>query len=163
MKAAVLAPLYLSVSWVLIVTYQLFTQTAVSAVAVQINQYWPSVGAWIFSNVEIIIFVYSFSWIFVLSSVIPSVILGKQRSVLVQFLVVLVLTLLAFILQGILLPTGELPEELLGFAFFLNNPLVATVFLLIPYILMLILDLHTRRKEKTKREMKKITSILHEL
>jgi hypothetical protein len=45
MKAGIMAPLYLSLSWVLTVTYQLFTDTAVKAIATFINLFWPAAGA----------------------------------------------------------------------------------------------------------------------
>jgi hypothetical protein len=75
MKTGILAPLYLSFSWVLTVSYQLFTDTAVKAIATYINLFSPAAGAWLNSNIETIVFIYAFTWIFVLSSVIPSVLL----------------------------------------------------------------------------------------
>jgi len=45
MKTGILAPLYLSFSWVLTVSYQLFTDTAVKAIATYINLFSPAAGA----------------------------------------------------------------------------------------------------------------------
>ena len=41
MKAALITPLYLSVSWVLTISYQLLTDTAVKTVAGNIALLWP--------------------------------------------------------------------------------------------------------------------------
>jgi hypothetical protein len=100
MKASLLTPMYLSFSWVLTVSYQIFTDTAVKSIATFISMSWPAAGTWLNANVETIVFIYAFTWIFVLSSVIPSVILGKERSVLLQYAVVLALTLIAFFYGG---------------------------------------------------------------
>jgi hypothetical protein len=69
----VLAPLYISVAWTLMISYQLFTQTAVVTVVTSISTFWPSaISAWLYARVETIVFIHAFAWIFVLSSVIPS-------------------------------------------------------------------------------------------
>ena len=102
MRTALLAPMYLAVSWVLTVSYQLFTDTAVKSIATNINLFWPTVSSWLNSNIQTLVFVYAFTWIFVLSSVIPSAILGKQRSTIIQYAVVLTLTLIAFFMSDIL-------------------------------------------------------------
>jgi hypothetical protein len=105
-KAAVLTPLYLSMSWVLTVSYQLFTDTAVRTIAFNVNSVLPSVSGWLSQNIEMVVFIYAFSWIFVLSSVIPSIIIGRERSVLLQFVVCLLLTLLALSINDVLLFFG---------------------------------------------------------
>jgi len=92
-KATLMTPLYVSVAWAMMVTYQIFTQTAVSTVLTSFNVLWPAAGEWLLLRMDMIIFVYAFSWVFVLSSVIPSLLLGKKRSVLVQFFVWLMLAL----------------------------------------------------------------------
>jgi hypothetical protein len=43
-KATILTPLYISVAWVFITTYQLFTQTTVITVTAQIQTYLPTIG-----------------------------------------------------------------------------------------------------------------------
>jgi len=40
-KSALVTPLYISVAWILLITYQLFTQTAVSTVVSYIKVFWP--------------------------------------------------------------------------------------------------------------------------
>lgn len=79
-KTALLAPLYVSVAWTFLVSYQLFTQTAVSTLVAYVNMIWPAVGGWLSLRIDLIVFVYAFAWVFLLSSVIPSVILGRERS-----------------------------------------------------------------------------------
>lgn len=140
-KAVFATPLYISVAWILMISYQLFTQTAVETVVTYINMFWPSIGAWLNFRVDMIVFIYAFAWIFLLSSFIPSVILGKERSVLVQFFVSLILTLMAFMVQDALTTYGGKPiDQLFSLAVLFNNPFLAVSYLLMPYILMLILD-----------------------
>jgi len=148
-RASLLAPTYLSVSWILTVSYQFFTQTAVGSIANYINLSLPTAGAWLNSNVETIVFIYAFTWIFVLSSVIPSVILGKQRSILIQYAVVLTLTLLAFFMDDILQAAAGIRIELIfKAADFLKNPILAGLYLSVPYLFMIGLDIRSRRKNK---------------
>jgi hypothetical protein len=158
MRAALLAPTYLAVSWVLTVSYQLFTDTAVKSIATNINLVLPAVGSWLNSNIQTIVFVYAFTWIFVLSSVIPSVILGKQRGTLVQYAVVLTLTLIAFFMGDILQTiAGIRIEQIFEAVAFLKNPIVAGFYLSAPFLFMIVLDIRSRRKlsqeEIVKKEM----------
>ncbi len=150
MKAGILAPFYLSVSWILTVSYQLFTDTAVKTISLNVGPLFPPASAWLNSNIEVIVFVYAFTWIFVLSSVIPSLILGKERSILPQYVLVLALTLLAFFMEDILALTGFQIQNLLDAATFLKDPLFAGIYLSVPYILMIGLDLRSRRERKKK-------------
>jgi hypothetical protein len=152
MKAGLLAPLYLSVSWVLTVSYQLFTDTAVKAVGYSIGSIWSNAGLWINNNSQTLVFIYAFTWIFVLSSVIPSVILGKERGVLTQYAVVLILSLIAFFMADILKVFGIEIGQLFNAAIFLQNPYFALVYLTIPYIVMLGLDARSRRMSKFRKQ-----------
>lgn len=160
-KAAIATPLYISLAWILMISYQLFTQTAVTTVMTYIDKYWPFVGAWLASRMDMIVFIYAFSWVFVLSSAIPSVILGKEKGVLVQFFVCLILTFVAFVVQDILATYGGGPvDQLYGLAVLFQNPFLAVGYLSIPYLLMLILDVRSRKKRKKegKEEEKEETS-----
>jgi len=47
------------------------------------------------AHMDVLVFMHAFAWVFVLSSLIPSVILGKERSTLIQFLVCLMLAFVA--------------------------------------------------------------------
>jgi hypothetical protein len=146
-KAAIATPLYLSFAWTLMISYQMFTQTAVTTIMGQVNMFWPLIGTWLSSRIDMIVFIYAFAWVFVLSSVIPSVILGKGRSVLLQFMVCLTLTFLAFIFQDALAAYATKPlEDLLSLTAVFQNPILAAGYLSMPYILMLILDIYSKRK-----------------
>ncbi|PMB74266.1 hypothetical protein C0199_00375 [Candidatus Bathyarchaeota archaeon] len=158
-KAAWQVPLYVSVTWVLMVGYQMFTETAVKSLINFINVFWPFVGEWLFSRMGMLVFVSAFAWVFVLSSVIPSVILGRERSVLVQFFVCLSLTFLAFIaLDSLKAYGGHVINYMLSFSTLLENPFAALAYLSMPYIIMLAIDLQTRRKNKKKRELENVTN-----
>jgi hypothetical protein len=154
MKTGFITPLYLSFSWILTVSYQLFTDTAVRSIGYYINLMSPAAGSWITINIDTIIFVYAFTWIFVLSSVIPSLLLGKERSVLIQYSVVLILTLLAVFIKDIIGSiTGFQIQSLLSAASFLTNPILAVVYLLVPYLFMVGLDIRLRRKKVNAKKL----------
>lgn len=148
-KTALEFPLYISVAWVLMISYQMFTETAVKSLISFINILWPFIEEWLTFRIGMMVFVSAFSWVFLLSSVIPSVILGRKRSVLVQFFVCLTLTFLAFAaLDFLKASSSHLTSYFLGFAAVLENPFVALAYLSMPYIVMLAIDFQTRRKKQ---------------
>lgn len=151
-KAAWATPVYISVAWTLMVSYQLFTQTAVTTVVNYTNMFWPSVGAWVASRIDMIVFIYAFAWVFLLSSAIPSIILGKERGVLIQFFVCLTLTFAAFVIQDALTSyQGKPIDQTIRLVVLFHNPFLAVGYLLMPYLLMLMLDIRSRRKHKKRR------------
>ena len=155
MKAGLLATTYLSISWVLTVSYQLFTETAVKSVAGYLTLSWSDASSWLNSNVQVLVFVYAFTWIFVLSSVIPSVILGKKRGVLIHYIFVLTLTLIAFFIADILQTAAGIQlQDIFTIGGILNNPLLAGIYLSIPYLLMLFIDYRSRIKDKKSPPLK---------
>jgi len=159
-KATLMTPLYVSVAWTMMVTYQIFTQTAVSTVLTFFNVLWPAAGEWLILRMDMIIFVYAFSWVFVLSSVIPSLLLGKKRSVLVQFFVCLMLAFVAFIVQDSMnVYMSSQSQVLVGVAFLLGNPFLALVYLSMPYVVMLAIDIRARRKDKKDEQLDKTTAM----
>jgi hypothetical protein len=140
------------------ITYQIFTQTAVSTIVSSINTFVPTIGVWLSARMDLVIFVYGFAWVFILSSAIPSAILGKERGVLAQFFLCLSLTFLALIMVDIL--EGALSismTQFLGLSQFFNNFVVATLYLSIPYILMIALDLHSRNMVKQNQNLELLT------
>jgi hypothetical protein len=159
-KAALTAPLYISVAWSLIISYQLLTQTAVYAAVNFVYSALPSVGGALFSRIDIIVFIHAFAWIFVLSSVIPSVILGKGRSVLLQFAICLALTLVAFSLEAVLTDLfGTTPNnQLRALSSWFQNPLVAGLYLSVPYLLMLYIDIRSRRAREDEHEERAVVA-----
>ena len=146
-KGTFITPVYLSSVWALMISYQLFTQTAVTTVIESIQGAWPPLGTWLFSRVDMIVFIFAFAWVFILSSVLPTVILGKNRSVLIQFLVVLTLTFVSFIIQDGLVTVfeGATIAQILNLAQLFTNPVIALGFLSLPYVFMVLLDLRSRR------------------
>jgi hypothetical protein len=131
-------------------SYQLFTETTVKSVTTYINIYLPTVGGWLISKLDMIVFIHSFAWIFLLSSVIPALLLGKERGVLVQFSLCLILAFLAFVIQDAVaagLGNGAL-DQILGLAPLFQNPLLAAVYLALPYLLMLAFDIRSKRKKQ---------------
>jgi len=145
-------------------SYQIFTQTAVKTVVDQLVVYTPFVGGWLLYHIDMVVFVYAFAWVFVLSSIIPGLLLGKERSVFAQFLVCLTLALLGIILIDTLRAYYGFdlsnPEVLLSFPYMqiFTNIFFAVFYLALPYIFMGALDYNGRKKRKQQHEhVKKIT------
>jgi hypothetical protein len=155
-RSAYLTPVYISVVWILMISYQLFTQTAVTTLVSTINTFIPQIGGWLLSRLEMIIFIYAFAWVYLLSSVIPTVFLGKKCSVFIQFLVVLSLTFLAFVIQDglIVLFDAETIDQILNLGIYFNNPAIAAGYLAIPYLLMIGLDLKDRKKMAIEKKLR---------
>lgn len=128
-------------------TYQLFTETTVKSVTDFITIYLPTIGTWMADKLDMIVFIHSFAWIFLLSSVIPALLLGKQRGVLAQFGLCLTLAFLAFVIQDALAGFGgALDQARLGLAPLFHNTTLAAAYLSIPYLLMIGFDIQSRRK-----------------
>jgi len=159
-KTIWVTPVYLSVAWSLMISYQLFTEAAVKTIVSSIGFLFPSAGLWLSSRVDMIIFIYAFAWVFVLSSVIPSVILGKERSILVQFFVCLTLTFTAFIILDALENLGgPLINQLRGAAFLFDNPIFAALYLSLPYIIMFTIDWRAKKKQKQNKKLEESTQV----
>jgi len=157
-KATILTPLYISIAWTLMTSYQLFTETTVTTVTIYIGTYLPTIGAWMASRLDMIVFIHSFAWIFLLSSVIPALLLGKERGVLIQFGLCLTLAFLAFVVQDAVatgLGNGAL-DQILGVAPLFRNPLLAAVYLLLPYLLMVGFDIRGKRKKQEWMKVEKV-------
>ena len=138
------------------ISYQLFTQTAVTTLVSTMNTFLPQIGGWLLSRLDMIIFIYAFAWVYLLSSVLPAVFLGKKCSVFVQFLVCLSLTFIAFVIQDglIVLFEANTVDQILNLGIYFNNPLIAAGYLAIPYILMIGLDLQARKKTLIERKLR---------
>ena len=145
-KAVVITPVYFSFAWALILTYQLFTETAVNTIIRELYMFWPQVGVLLNTKIKAIVFVVAYSWVFLLSSVIPSVMLGKRSGTIAQFFVVLILTSSTFFIKDIVtMYTGLDMNTLLSFNQQLMNPLDAFTYLVFPYLVMSMVDLVNRR------------------
>ena len=163
-KAALIAPAYLSIAWALMVSYQIFTETAVKTIVDCSALYIPLVGNWLNFRIDMIVFIYAFAWVFVASDIMPKLILGKDRGVTVQFILCLILTLTAFVLIDVLAGYGL---DFTNPAVILSNPYMglfgnvffAAFYLTLPYIFMVIIDLRSRKKRKEQNEkVKQITA-----
>lgn len=111
-----------------------------------------------------VVFIHTFAWIFVLSSVIPSMILGKARSVLLQFFLCLTITFVAVSVEDILaLMIGTAPiAKIQIMSVWFQNPLIAGTYLSAPYLSMLYLDIHSRRKSAKEEEPEETEAIIYE-
>jgi len=147
-KSALAVPFYISVAWILLISYQMFTQTAVSTLIAYIDSLWPSLGKWLAYKIDLLVFIYTFAWVFMLSSAIPSVILGKRRSTLVQFIFCLALTLTPTLMQDLLKGYNLEPlnNSILNITSLLRNPALALLYLLTPILTMLFIDLRSGKK-----------------
>jgi hypothetical protein len=156
MGKTALAPVYISIAWVLIISYQMLTQTAVETVIAAIGMLWPSgVSMWLTSRMQTIVFIHAFAWIFLLSSVIPSKVLGEERSVLALFFFCLTLSIVPIWIKDTLPLVTENPiaNQVLSLAGLFEFPLFAALFLALPYLLMLWIDLRARRESRRIKEM----------
>jgi hypothetical protein len=162
-KAALIAPAYLSVAWALLVSYQIFTETAVKTVVDSFVLYFPLLGNWLSLRLDMVVFIYAFAWVFVLSSIIPMLILGRDRGVFVQFIVCLILTLTAFVLIDVLAGYGldfTNPAVILAnpYMALFGNIFFAVFYLSLPYIFMIAIDLRSKKKLKQQKEQLKETT-----
>jgi hypothetical protein len=150
-------PVYLSVAWALMISYQLFTETAVKTIVAGLGLVFPVAGSWLTSRIDMIVVINAFAWVFVLSSVIPSIILGKERSILIQFFVCLILTVVSFlILDTIQNVGGPLLEQLQGAAFLFNNFFFAVLYLVLPYIAMFAIEWQLKKRQKKIRTLEEV-------
>ena len=141
------------------IAYQIFTRTAVSTIIANLTPFIPSIGSWLTSKIELVIFIYGFAWVFLLSSAIPGAILGKERGVLVQFFLCLALTFLSIIMVDVLATYANLSiDNFLGLYLFFNNLVLASLYLAIPYILLIGLDIQSRRDERNRQDLELLTN-----
>ncbi|MBS7615484.1 hypothetical protein KEJ18_07145 [Candidatus Bathyarchaeota archaeon] len=153
-KAAVVTPVYFSLAWTMLITYQTFTKTAVNSVVQGLNPVLPVLGEWLLLRVQLVEFIHALAWIFVLTSMIPSVLIGKKRGVLVHFFCTLMLSLMALSFADLLglMFGAQAIQQINSYAVILNNPWIAGFYLSLPYILMLAVDFYGRKRDKQSRE-----------
>ena len=142
----------LAVAWVLMLTYQIFTKTALTTVVSSMGAV-PSLALLLNSNIDVEIFICAFAWMFVLSSTISNLMFGKQKRIFLQFLVGLILTLTA---SGLLTALKDIGLDLSNpntvmsnsYAHVFNNALFSGFYLSLPFICMIAIDLRTMKKWK---------------
>jgi hypothetical protein len=98
--------LYLVLAWILMVSYQIFTQSALYTLTSSLGNSVPDLALLIGSNVNLVVFICSFAWMFVLSSLVSVIMFGRERRLTIQFMVSLALTLTGSALSGLLHLTG---------------------------------------------------------
>ncbi len=144
-RLSLLTPVYISVAWVLTVSYQLFTATAVRTTVAYLSGVLPSLELLFLREESTIVFIHGFAWIFLISSIIPSILLGSRRSVLLQFVVCLLLTLTPKLFGDWL---AEYVTQIVGMSLLFSNVLFASLYLLVPYVLMILVDAVNSRRER---------------
>jgi hypothetical protein len=136
---------YLILAWVLMVSYQIFTQTALTTVTFSLGGSIPALASLINSKADLTIFICSFAWMFVLSSLIAILMFGKEKKLTIQFIVSLALTLTGSALLGLLHITGldlSNPNVLSQpFTLLFSNVFFAFFYLALPFIFMVAVDL----------------------
>ncbi len=144
-RSIALKAVYLVLAWVLMVSYQIFTQTALTTVTSFLGGSLPVLASWINSKADLTIFICSFAWMFVLSSLISIFMFGKERRLTIQFLVSLALTLTGSALLGLLHVVGldlSNPSFLSQpFTLLFGNVFFAFFYLALPFIFMVAVDL----------------------
>ena len=140
-----LKAIYLILAWVLMVSYQVFTQTALTTLTFSLNDSIPTLATLINSKADMTIFICSFAWMFVLSSLISVLMFGRERRLTIQFLVSLALTLAGSALLGLLHLVGlnlSNPNVLSQpFTLLFSNVFFAFFYLALPFIFMVAVDL----------------------
>ena len=144
-RSIALKAVYLILAWVLMVSYQIFTQSALATVTSSLAGSVPLLASWINSKADLTIFICSFAWMFVLSSLISIFMFGKERRLTIQFLVSLALTLTGSALLGLLHVVGldlSNPSFLSQpFTLLFGNVFFAFFYLALPFIFMVAVDL----------------------
>ena len=155
-RGIVVTSVYLAIAWVLMVSYQVFTQTALTTVVSSLGVSFPFLGSLLSSRIDLVVFIYAFAWVFVLSSIIPKLIYGKERRIFIQFLVCLGLTLTGSVLFDVLKGYGlDLSDPNLilsnSFTHLFSNIFFAIFYLSLPYVFMIAIDLRSIKKGKLRK------------
>ena len=144
-RPLVVKAVYLVLAWVLMVSYQIFIQTALTTVTFSLGGTIPALALFINSKADLTIFICSFAWMFVLSSLISILMFGRERRLTIQFSVSLVLTITGSALLGFLHLVGldlSNPSVLSQpFTLFFTNVFFAFFYLALPFIFMVAVDL----------------------
>jgi hypothetical protein len=145
----------LAVAYILMVSYQVFAQNALGSVVEALKNINPVLTSILDSGSgsQIIVFVCSFAWMFVLSATVSKLMFGRERRLSVQFLVSFALTLtgaaLLYLLQNVLGVNLSDPSVLSKpFLVVFDNAIFSFFYLTLPFIVMVALDLRTLAKRK---------------
>jgi hypothetical protein len=134
------------------VSYQIFTQSAINTLAATLGGPVPVLASWLSSGSASAAFICGFAWMFVLSAVVETLMFGKEKRLSFRFLVSLGLTLAGSVLLGLLSLVGldlSNPSVLSGpFTMLFGNAFFALFYLASPFIFMLAMDFRAMRKRK---------------
>lgn len=152
-RGILVTSILLVAAWVLMLTYQIFTKTAFTTVASSLKGVAPYLASTLNSNIGLAVFICSFAWMFVLSTVISNLIFGKQRRIFIQFLIGLALTFTASALFDAAKWLGwdlSNPKTLLAnrYAQIFNSALFSALFLSLPFVFMIAMDLQAMLKAR---------------
>jgi hypothetical protein len=101
-RSIALKAVYLVLAWVLMVSYQIFTQTTLTTLTFSLGGSVPVLASLTNSKADLTIFICSFAWMFVVLSLILILMFGKERKLTFQFLISLAPTLAGSALLGLL-------------------------------------------------------------
>jgi hypothetical protein len=144
---------YLALAYFLMLSYQIFTQTAVSSIATSLNIFAPFLSSVLSNQASLAVFICSFAWTFVLSSIIATLTFGQEKRLSIRFLISLGLTVAStaiinqFKLYGIDVTNPHIVTPSFCAQAF-NNPAFAFLYLALPFIFMITIDLHITKKAK---------------
>lgn len=151
-RKIIVTAVYLTIAWTLMVSYQIFTKTALASVAVGLSGSLPMGASWLNTRSDLAVFICGFAWMFVLSAMVSTLMFGKERRLSIQFLVSLLLTIAGSTLLGALGGVGldlSDPNMLSSpFTWIFGNGFFAGFYLALPFIFMLALDIRAIRKRK---------------
>jgi len=136
------------------ISYQMFTEVSMLTIVNFLNNSIPSLGTWLLTRIDVINFIHNFAWVFVLSSIIPSILLGKERSIIVHFLFCLTFTFLSTWIRDVVFEssTGGLSNQVTIISSMFHNLPVAILYICTPYVIMLVLDTYANRLRVSRRE-----------
>jgi hypothetical protein len=142
---------YLALAYLLMFSYQIFTQTALSSVTASISSFSPFLASILINRTNTAIFIFSFAWTFVLSTIIYRLTFGGINRLFIRFLISLGLTVAStaiinqFNLYGIDVTNPNLITPSLCAQLF-SNPAFAFIYLALPFIFMIVIDLNLTKK-----------------
>ncbi len=155
-RAIHITALYLAIAYALMLTYQVFTETALTTMVHSISTSAPTISSWLSERADVVVFVCTFAWTFVLSSVVSALIFRGEKRISIQFFVSLALTGTATLIFDFLKGYGvdlTNPNNILSsfFAPVFGNVFFAVFYLCLPYIFMVAVDLRLNKKIKFPR------------
>ncbi|XHH08480.1 MAG: hypothetical protein ACFCUE_13045 [Candidatus Bathyarchaeia archaeon] len=142
---------YLALAYFLMLSYQIFTQTALSTIITALGTTNPLLATTLSSSMGLAVFIFSFAWTFVLSTIISRLIFGKEKRVSIQFLISLGLTIASTAIINQLNSNGldlTNPNQIIPSICTqaVSNTAFAIFYLALPFIFMAAIDLHITKK-----------------